>query len=372
MRIRVLTIGLVLFGCLQGGSLAFSQDLRLNQIQTIGTHNSYHLAPPPEILRLIELFSSEGAEALNYSHLPIAEQLGTHKIRQIELDIYADPEGGLFANPAGHECLPKTEATEKSHPKATGALSRPGMKVIHSPGFDYRSTVSTFVDGLTKIRNWSQSNPDHIPILVLVELKDSVVGPDPVVPLAFDSDLLDAVDAEIRSVFADDEMILPDQIRGSDKTLRDALSQRGWPTVNASRGRVWFALDNEDATRERYLEKHPTLENRVMFVSVDANHPAAGFMKLNDPIGKFKKIQNAVKQGFIVRTRADAETHEARTNDTTRRDRAFESGAQYISTDYPIADKRLSQYQVQLPNQAEYRRNPQARNRKPRIDNANK
>ena len=53
-----------------------------------------------------------------------------------------------------------------------------------------------------------------------------------------------------------------------------------------------------------------------------------------DPLTDFDRIQSLVRRGFIVRTRADADTVEARTGDVTRRDRAFASGAQLISTDY--------------------------------------
>jgi len=336
------------------------QELRLNQIQTIGTHNSYRLTPPPEILSMIRLALPDAADALDYSHLPIPQQLGELNIRQLELDIYADPEGGLFANPVGHESLPKTPENAARHPNVDGEMDAPGMKVLHSPGFDYGSTVPTFVAALRQIRRWSQSNPTHLPILILVELKESAVGPVLVKPVAFDAALLDAVDAEIRSVFSNDEMLLPDGIRGDSETLRDAIMQTGWPTLQQSRGRVWFALDNEGTIRDRYLDGHESLRDRVMFASVPVDHPAAAFRKLNDPVGSFAEIQDAVRRGLIVRTRADSETREARSGDTTRRDRALQSGAQYISTDYPVADPRLTDYRVRLEGGAEYRSNPVA------------
>jgi hypothetical protein len=95
-----------------------------------------------------------------------------------------------------------------------------------------------------------------------------------------------------------------------------------------------------------------------MFTSVSADHPAAAWMKINDPINDFDKIQQAVKSGFLVRTRADSDTKQARKNDTIQRDRAIDSGAQFISTDYPEPDLRWSQYRVQWPDRAVYRRNP--------------
>jgi len=61
----------------------------------------------------------------------------------------------------------------------------------------------------------------------------------------------------------------------------------------------------------------------------------------------------------VVRTRADADTVEARSNDTARRDDALKSGAQYVSTDYMRPDTRLSGYQARLPDGAIAVCNPQ-------------
>ena len=72
-------------------------------------------------------------------------------------------------------------------------------------------------------------------------------------------------------------------------------------------------------------------------------------MKRNDPIGQEAEIRELVHDGFLVRTRADAGTVEARENTTRRRDLAIATGAQLISTDYPEPDPRLSDYSVQLP-----------------------
>ena len=122
-----------------------------------------------------------------------------------------------------------------------------------------------------------------------------------------------------------------------------------------------FAMDNEDLLRDLYLEGNPSLENRLLFVSVNENHPAAAFFKINDPTGSKSKIQRLVKQGFRVRTRSDAETQQARDNNPSQRDDAFESGAQFISTDYPEPDKNLSLYCVQFSSGEAYRVNPISR-----------
>jgi hypothetical protein len=87
-----------------------------------------------------------------------------------------------------------------------------------------------------------------------------------------------------------------------------------------------------------------------MFTNAPEGHPANAIMIINDPIGQFEEIQRLVKAGYMVRTRADADTREARDNDTRRRAAAFASGAQAISTDYYMPATHFgNQYQVILP-----------------------
>src|SRR6187200_17719 len=63
--------------------------LRLNHLQVLGTHNSYHLAPEPPILA----FLGDRAPAYDYTHRPLTEQLSELGVRQFEIDVYADPVG---------------------------------------------------------------------------------------------------------------------------------------------------------------------------------------------------------------------------------------------------------------------------------------
>ncbi len=100
-RMNGLGIICALATTLHGGALA--GEPRLNQIQVIGTHNSYHLAPDPAVRTLIAAAGRRQAEALDYSHRPLAEQFSKQGIRQIELDVYADPDGKLFADPAAQD-----------------------------------------------------------------------------------------------------------------------------------------------------------------------------------------------------------------------------------------------------------------------------
>src|SRR5215213_8070474 len=125
-----------------------ADDLRLNQIQVIGSHNSYHVAPAPAVMDLIAVTGWQRAESLDYTHRPLPEQFDKLGVRQIELDVYADPKGGLFARPAARDMVKKGGKDPGPDPNAAGVLDKPGFKVLHVPDIDYVSTVPTFAAGL--------------------------------------------------------------------------------------------------------------------------------------------------------------------------------------------------------------------------------
>lgn len=323
--------------------------VRLNQIQVVGTHNSYHLEPSAQaeawrtgalVQRVVPTLARL---ATGYRHVSLIEQLARLGVRQLEIDVYPSPDG-------------------REYP------------VLHHPVFDEASTVSDLRAALAEVRTWSRTHRRHVPVLVQIELKTRRVlsdVPDEVddpalrarlealpPPLAWDAAQLRGLEAVIRGVFAEGELLTPADVRGAEPTLREAVLARGWPSLDAVRGTVMFALDNESEVRERYLAAAGG--SRVLFVSVPAEHPEAAWMKVNDPVKDFVRIQDLVRRGFMVRTRADEELREARANDGTRRDRALASGAHFISTDFPEADSRYSGYQVSLPDGAVARLNPVA------------
>jgi hypothetical protein len=120
--------------------------------------------------------------------------------------------------------------------------------------------------------------------------------------------------------------------------------------LRSVRGKVLFALDNTDDHRVDYLRGNPSLEGRVLFVSSAPGEPSAAFVKMNEALGDGEEsIRQTVKSGHLVRTRADIPTEEARTGNTERRDRAFRSGAQFVSTDYPEDSPFGSGYRARLP-----------------------
>lgn len=316
--------------------------LRINQIQAIGTHNSYKQAISPKQMAMLRAVNPKEAANIDYAHPPLADQLAAGA-RQLEIDVLNDPKGGLYADPLAMKIAPDL-------PYDLTPLKRPGFKVMHAQDIDYRSSCPLFTRCLAEIRAWSKAHPDHVPLLILLNLKEGGLSiPGAVTAPKFDAEAMAAVDAEIRSVFAPGDLIVPDQIQGAHATLREATLAQAWPTLRASRGKVMFALDAPRDQVDLYRGDRKSLEGRVMFVNIDEASPAAAYITLNDPKAQAERIAAAVRSGLIVRTRADADTVEARTNDRSRQDAAFAAGAQYVSTDYMKPDPRFGPYEAHLP-----------------------
>jgi hypothetical protein len=331
--------------------------VHLNQIQVIGSHNSYHAGFAPSEHKYLEMKNPKALRGLDYHHAPLADQL-SGGVRQVEIDIFADPRGGRFAHPqivqqVAAAGLPADPDFDPQH-----EMDKPGFKVMHVQDLDERSTCHTFVACLNDIRTWSKQHPGHIPIFILVETKEGKPREMPYAVSAepFTRELFDDLDAEIRSVFKPEEMITPDEVRGNAATLVEAVHAGKWPTLAKARGRVVFLLDQQHAGPV-YAEGHHSLRGRIIFTNAMPGAPDAAFIEQND--GSKAEIDGLVKQGYLVRTRTDEGTEQARTNDTTRRDMVLSSGAQMLSTDYPLSEPSpWTKFLVELPGGLVARCNP--------------
>lgn len=332
-------------------TVELDDDLTLDQIQVIGTHNSFHEAPPAEELAQLAELDAEQAAERDYTHLPIAEQLEDQRIRQLELDVFADAEGGLYADPVFGE--------------AADGMDEPGTKVLHEQDVDHHSVCPTLVGCLREVAEWSEANPDHVPILISIQLKDGPLifdVPDQAVPEKWTAEALDGLDAEIASVFEPDQLITPEQVRGDHETLEAAVLDGAWPTLGESRGKVLFQMINGDPYRTTYQAGHEDLDGRLLFTNAEPGQPDAAIVSIDDPVADGARIAELVAAGYLVRTRADAPNVEARAGDSTRLEAALASGAQFVSTDYPGPDGAEPQwgtgYVAQLPGFLAARCNP--------------
>ncbi|KAK0663143.1 hypothetical protein DIS24_g1229 [Lasiodiplodia hormozganensis] len=351
-------------------------DLRLNHIQVIGTHNSYHREVSISARPIFELLVPS-PQSLYYSHASLSDQLNYQSVRSLELDVYADYYSpGQFANPLIDRLaqLPGPPQTWQEH------MHAPGAKVLHVSDIDVRSVCPTLKVCLSELRKWSDEHPAHVPVIIDVEYKTvderlRAVGGAPGEP--WNATSLGLLDDEIRAVLGNDKIITPDDVRlrGRDKTdksltLEDAVLQYGWPTLEESRGKFLFVMDNNptdtNAIRDSYRANgHTSLEGRVVFTNSLPGEADAAFIKRNDPSGdNLAEIQELVRKGYLIRTRADEPITSVLMGDDAakaRLNRALETGAQVVSTDWPgvgMASRYGSNYVAKLPTDGVVRCNP--------------
>jgi hypothetical protein len=297
-------------------------SLRMNQIQVVATHNSYHVMPPAELLNIVKQAYPD-AVTWEYSHAPLDVQLN-RGLRSFELD------------------LQKTDQ---------------GYEVFHVPTFDAVSTCPDFKGCLMVLREWSGAHPQHVPVITLMELKHDDVPQAKTKTYRWESDDLDALDKGLLAIFAPDELITPDDVRGEYATLTEAVKAGNWPTLAQSRGKCMFVLHTGGVNAVNYTKDAPSCEGRPMFMQGSGDKPYDAVFVDNNPMDPV--VTERVKAGFIVRTRADANLQEGRANDTARRDAALASGAHIVSTDFPRGEAHPETgYTVRLPDGVAARLNP--------------
>ena len=331
--------------------------LKLNQIQCIGSHNSYKQAIDPALFSMLTKLDSTRFKAIEYSHASLTDQLNVG-LQNLEIDIYADTKGGKYAKPLG---LTLAKGQQPYDP--AGVMNEPGFKVLHIQDLDFRSNCPTFRGCLTELKRWSDAHPSHYPIFITMNAKDDTIKrPGFTIPEAFTAPVLDQLDSVIVAGLGVGKLIRPDDVRGKFATLEAAVLGGNWPTMQASRGKFLFVLDETGQKRATYIAGHPSLKGRTLFTNSGAGTPEAAFMILNNSIGQQAQIQAMVKKGYLVRTRADADTKQARTNDKRNFDAACQSGAQIITTDYYAKSQFFpSDYIVHFADGTYLRPNPVVR-----------
>ena len=302
----------------------FDGVLRLQDVQVLGTHNSYHERPDRPVLPL---------EPANYAHPPLNVQLAKEHVRSLEIDVFDEP----------------------------------AIPVMHSIMVDEQSNCPRLAACLRTVRAWSKANPGHLPITIFVETKAIPGSRSRTVRQLIHRYVADhsltnwngagiaRIDATVRRTFG--RMLLtPDEVRGKRKTLRDAIVRDGWPTLRTTRGKVLVVLNAGERLIDVYRRGAPSLQHRAMFVASKPGDASAAVISQDVPDAR--TFVALVKEHFLVRTRSDAEGVEARADNLKRATTALASGATIVATDYPVPDPRVGPFRVDLPGRAVARCNP--------------
>lgn len=296
---------LALLGCAtpseDGFTYPLDGELRFNDLQALGTHNSYHLR-------------TEGISRpeWDYDMAPLDVQAAAQGVRQFELDLNYLEDEDTF-------------------------------EIYHVAVLDQNTTCLAFTDCLATLKAWSDANPAHQPIFTLLEVKDAL---DQVDPTAY----LTALERDLASVWPRDRLVTPDDVQRGYSTLAGGLAAEGWPTLGELRGRALFVLHADPDWRGVYTEGDTDTTGRLLFPDGHGDLTLAdgAVDTINDPIVDIDSIRAALAAGHLVRTRTDEDSDQARALDYTMATAAFESGAQFVSTDYP-SPRQDTGYVVQIP-----------------------
>ncbi len=117
----------------------FLDNIQLNEIRIIASHNSYKDYPHQKVLRFLDRIKNKLGEEndpkqMDYGHVSLKDQLSNYGVRGFELDVYHDPKGKLFRKRKINAFIFGLKQRVRN-PK----IKIPGFKLIHIPDVDYET-----------------------------------------------------------------------------------------------------------------------------------------------------------------------------------------------------------------------------------------
>ena len=285
---------------------AIEDGVKLNEIAIIGTHNSYQRLATEEtrfFMNIIEniTFKKFGLNTFDFEMDALTDQLEMG-VRNVEIDI---------------ETLDKDNKVE--------------FKVTHNSIFDNASSAYDFTKALQEIKMWSDNNPNHIPVIIIVEPKSFVIEINGM--KKFSLEYAQELDKIVENTLGDSLLTPADMLRdyASFKEMRE---NDDWISLKEAQGKILVLLHDCDVT-ESYIALDETIKTQNMFPMLrydDRNESYTSFILENDAWrASERKIENIDESNLIVRTRADVYPEYS----DERYEVIEDCGSQIITTDFP-------------------------------------
>jgi Phosphoinositide phospholipase C, Ca2+-dependent len=281
--------------------------LRANDVQTVGTHNSYHIAPRFAVTK-----------RWKYTHVPLQLQLDKG-VRSLELDPHYDPFSRAFG-------------------------------VYHEPFVDSQSRCGCLQDCMREIAAWSACNPQATMLKIVIEPKFNIDMGNPYRGSHAKAHM-HALQSHLMAEWPAGKVLTPAMVQGDAPSLREALKPGscGWPSDAETRGMAMFILDvwQENADAGDALRALPEQE-RLFFLRgshatiIDESDVAVVELaacecsKEQDLDACTEDMRRLAADGYIVRAATDVAGCKS-SNITALIEATLRAGVQILTTDFPTA-----------------------------------
>ncbi len=302
--------------------------IKFNEMSFLATHNSYQTAAIDETKKLHGTLSDltfgiYNPKKIEFESETLTQQLNCG-IRSLEIDIETFNRDGDIS-----------------------------FTCMHNPYFEMSTSCYDFWLALKEITMWSDNNPDHLPITIIIEPKKAFL------PLKdmkyFNLDYALALDEVLRDGLGEKLFTPADMLRDYE-SFGEMRAADDWCKVKDMLGKVVVLL-HEGSVTEKYIAVDESIKTQAMFPMLrekDIDRDCTSFILCNKP-DELLEIKEEVidEKKIMVRTRSD---EFGRINKKHRED-AFASGANIISTDYPVrTDSEPGDYVVVFENGATVRK----------------
>ncbi len=280
--------------------------LKFNELRFIATHNSYQTEKTHEYKELygnvsdltVGIVDKEKAEF--YSET-LTTQLNMG-IRSLEMDIETIDDNGNIS-----------------------------FTCMHAPYTDMTTSCYDFALALEEIKMWSDNNPNHLPITIIIEPKSGFLPMENM--KEFNVNYAIALDDTLKNTLGD-KLFTPGDMLRNYNSFGEMRAADDWCRVENMLGKVLILLHECDVT-EKYISLDDSIKSQAMFPMLrenDVDRDSTSFILANDP-NSFIDIKDEVlfDKKIVARTRADKYAEVS----SEQRSNALNCKAQIVSTDYP-------------------------------------
>ena len=296
--------------------------IKFNELSFIATHNSYQTQSVEAYRQIFDnlstlTFGLVSDKSGEFSSQTLTEQFNCG-IRSIEMDIETVKNGEDIS-----------------------------FVCMHSPNLDNGTTCYDFELALKEIRMWSDYNPNHLPVTIIIEPKTLFIPMENM--KFFNLDYALVLDELLRNALGD-KLFTPKDMLREYNSFAEMRFADDWCEAEDMLGKVLVLL-HDTAVTEEYIALDESIKTQAMFPMLrydDKDLSYASFLLINDPTEALEASEEIIGEyNLIVRTQVDTFTSVSQ----EKRENAMLSGAQILSTDYPVRnDLTAESYAVSFGN----------------------